>query len=160
MAEVLGFVETFLGYPLQIVLILLALGIFLYWFIKERPKNLKVQNELVNTIMAECKEQRAELLEERENFFKIMEDDRIQNTKISTLYDKALENSTRAIQNNTEIIKNQNTHAQLTNQTLASLGDSIGRTEEKLEKIEEIQQDSRNKINESIIILQNIHGGK
>ena len=67
-----------------------------------------------------------------------------------------MENSTRAIENNTEVIKNQNTHAQLTNQALATLNDSVLRTEDKLEDVKDSQQKLTNKVHEAIII----HHGK
>ena len=156
MAEFIKFIETFLGAPLQLVIILFVFGIFLYWYIKERPKNNQVQNDLINSIMSEYKKNREDHIKEKESFYKIMDDYRVQNEKISALYDKALENSTRAIENNTEVIKNQNVHAQLTNQTLSTLSDTVEKASEKLEKIDESQQDLTNKVEESIIL----HHGK
>lgn len=156
MADFIKFIETFLGAPLQLVIILLVFAIFIYWYIKERPKSAQVQNELINSIMKECKQNREDHIKEKESFYKIMDDYRVQNERVSALYDKALENSTRAIENNTEVIKNQNTHAQLTNQTLATLNDSVERASEKLEKIDGSQQELVNKVQETIIL----HHGK
>lgn len=156
MSEIPKFIETFLGAPLQLVIILLFFGIFLYWFIKERPKSVEGQNKLVNAILEESRQARENSEKEKENFFKIMDDYRVQNERVSALYDKALENSTRAIENNTEVIKNQNTHAQLTNQALATLNDSVLRTEDKLEDVKDSQQKLTNKVHEAIII----HHGK
>lgn len=156
MIEIQKFIETFLGAPLQLVIILLFFGVFLYWFIKERPKSIQSQNELINKIFEENKEAKENSAKEKESFFKIMDDYRVQNERVSAMYDKALENSTRAIENNTEVIKNQNTHAQLTNQALETLNDSVLRAEEKLEKIDDSQHKLANKIHESIII----HHGK
>lgn len=156
MTEIPKFIETFLGAPLQLVIILLFFGVFLYWFIKERPKSVQSQNNLINTILEESRQAKKDSAAEKESFFKIMDDYRAQNERVSTLYDKALENSTRAIENNTEVIKNQNTHAQLTNQALETLNDSVLRAEDKLEKIDESQQRLVNKVNEAIII----HHGK
>lgn len=158
--DIVNFIEKFMGYPLQLVLLLGIFAMFLYWFIKERPKAQQTQSQLIQSIMNECNANRSELLKERTDFFKIMDDYRVQNAQISALYDKALENSTRAIENNTEMIKNQNTHAQLTNQALANLSEAVERAEEKLEKIEDSQQTTSNKVNESIVILQNMKGGK
>lgn len=155
MSEITKFIEVFLGAPLQFVIILLCFGIFLYWFIKERPKIAENQNGLIKTIMDENKRNREEQEKERASFFQVMDDYRVQNEKTSVLYDKALENSTRAIENNTEVIKNQNTCAQLTNQSLASLNDRICRAEDKLEKIEDSQQKLINKVQEAIIITTN-----
>lgn len=156
MTEIPRFIETFLGAPLQLVIILLFFGVFLYWFIKERPKSVQSQNNLINTILEESRQAKKDSAAEKESFFKIMDDYRAQNERVSALYDKALENSTRAIENNTEVIKNQNTHAQLTNQALETLNDSVLRAEDKLEKIDESQQRLVNKVNEAIII----HHGK
>jgi F0F1-type ATP synthase membrane subunit b/b' len=156
MTEIPRFIETFLGAPLQLVIILLFFGVFLYWFIKERPKSVQSQNNLINTILEESRQAKKDSAAEKESFFKIMDDYRAQNERVSALYDKALENSTRAIENNTEVIKNQNTHAQLTNQALETLNDSVLRAEDKLEKIGESQQRLVNKVNEAIII----HHGK
>ena len=156
MTEIPKFIETFLGAPLQLVIILLFFGVFLYWFIKERPKSVQSQNNLINTILEESRQAKKDSAAEKESFFKIMDDYRAQNERVSALYDKALENSTRAIENNTEVIKNQNTHAQLTNQALETLNDSVLRAENKLEKIDESQQRLVNKVNEAIII----HHGK
>lgn len=156
MTEILRFIETFLGAPLQLVIILLFFGVFLYWFIKERPKSVQSQSNLINTILEESRQAKKDSAAEKESFFKIMDDYRAQNERVSALYDKALENSTRAIENNTEVIKNQNTHAQLTNQALETLNDSVLRAEDKLEKIDESQQRLVNKVNEAIII----HHGK
>lgn len=156
MTEIPEFIETFLGAPLQLVIILLFFGVFLYWFIKERPKSVQSQNNLINTILEESRQAKKDSAAEKESFFKIMDDYRAQNERVSALYDKALENSTRAIENNTEVIKNQNTHAQLTNQALETLNDSVLRAEDKLEKIDESQQRLVNKVNEAIII----HHGK
>lgn len=156
MTEIPKFIETFLGAPLQLVIILLFFGVFLYWFIKERPKSVQSQNNLINTILEESRQAKKDSAAEKESFFKIMDDYRAQNERVSALYDKALENSTRAIENNTEVIKNQNTHAQLTNQVLETLNDSVLRAEDKLEKIDESQQRLVNKVNEAIII----HHGK
>lgn len=156
MTEIPKFIETFLGAPLQLVIILLFFGVFLYWFIKERPKSVQSQNNLINTILEESRQAKKDSAAEKESFFKIMDDYRAQNERVSALYDKALENSTRAIENNTEVIKNQNTHAQLTNQALETLNDSVLRAEDKLEKIDESQQRLVNKVNEAIII----HHGK
>lgn len=152
MTEIPKFIETFLGAPLQLVIILLFFGVFLYWFIKERPKSVQSQNNLINTILEESRQAKKDSAAEKESFFKIMDDYRAQNERVSALYDKALENSTRAIENNTEVIKNQNTHAQLTNQALETLNDSVLRAEDKLEKIDESQQRLVNKVNEAIII--------
>lgn len=156
MTEIPRFIETFLGAPLQLVIILLFFGVFLYWFIKERPKLVQSQSNLINTILEESRQAKKDSAAEKESFFKIMDDYRAQNERVSALYDKALENSTRAIENNTEVIKNQNTHAQLTNQALETLNDSVLRAEDKLEKIDESQQRLVNKVNEAIII----HHGK
>ena len=156
MTEIPRFIETFLGAPLQLVIILLFFGVFLYWFIKERPKSVQSQSNLINTILEESRQAKKDSAAEKESFFKIMDDYRAQNERVSALYDKALENSTRAIENNTEVIKNQNTHAQLTNQALETLNDSVLRAEDKLEKIDESQQKLVNKVNEAIII----HHGK
>lgn len=156
MTEIPRFIETFLGAPLQLVIILLFFGVFLYWFIKERPKSVQSQSNLINTILEESRQAKKDSAAEKESFFKIMDDYRAQNERVSALYDKALENSTRAIENNTEVIKNQNTHAQLTNQALETLNDSVLRAEDKLEKIDESQQGLVNKVNEAIII----HHGK
>lgn len=156
MGEFVKFIETFLGAPLQLVIILLVFAIFLYWYVKERPKSSQVQNDLINSIMEECKQNRADHLKEKESFYKIMDDYRVQNEKISVLYDKALENSTRAIENNTEVIKNQNTYTQLTNRALETLNANVNKASEKLEKIDESQQDLTTKVNESIIL----HHGK
>lgn len=156
MTEIPKFIETFLGAPLQLVIILLFFGVFLYWFIKERPKSVQSQNNLINTVLEESRQAKKDSAAEKESFFKIMDDYRAQNERVSALYDKALENSTRAIENNTEVIKNQNTHAQLTNQALETLNDSVLREEDKLEKIDESQQRLVNKVNEAIII----HHGK
>lgn len=156
MTEIPKFIETFLGAPLQLVIILLFFGVFLYWFIKERPKSVQSQNNLINTILEESRQAKKDSAAEKESFFKIMDDYRAQNERVSALYDKALENSTRAIENNTEVIKNQNTHAQLINQALETLNDSVLRAEDKLEKIDESQQRLVNKVNEAIII----HHGK
>lgn len=156
MTEIPKFIETFLGAPLQLVIILLFFGVFLYWFIKERPKSVQSQNNLINTILEESRQAKKDSAAEKESFFKIIDDYRAQNERVSALYDKALENSTRAIENNTEVIKNQNTHAQLTNQALETLNDSVLRAEDKLEKIDESQQRLVNKVNEAIII----HHGK
>lgn len=152
MTEIPRFIETFLGAPLQLVIILLFFGVFLYWFIKERPKSVQSQSNLINTILEESRQAKKDSAAEKESFFKIMDDYRAQNERVSALYDKALENSTRAIENNTEVIKNQNTHAQLTNQALETLNDSVLRAEDKLEKIDESQQRLVNKVNEAIII--------
>lgn len=152
MTEIPKFIETFLGAPLQLVIILLFFGVFLYWFIKERPKSVQSQNNLINTILEESRQAKKDSVAEKESFFKIMDDYRAQNERVSALYDKALENSTKAIENNTEVIKNQNTHAQLTNQALETLNDSVLRAEDKLEKIDESQQRLVNKVNEAIII--------
>lgn len=156
MTEIPRFIETFLGAPLQLVIILLFFGVFLYWFIKERPKSVQSQSNLINTILEESRQAKKDSAAEKESFFKIMDDYRAQNERVSALYDKALENSTRAIENNTEVIKNQNTHARLTNQALGTLNDSVLRAEDKLEKIDESQQRLVNKVNEAIII----HHGK
>lgn len=156
MTEIPRFIETFLGAPLQLVIILLFFGVFLYWFVKERPKSVQSQSNLINTILEESRQAKKDSAAEKESFFKIMDDYRAQNERVSALYDKALENSTRAIENNTEVIKNQNTHAQLTNQALETLNDSVLRAEDKLEKIDESQQRLINKVNEAIII----HHGK
>ena len=56
MSEIPKFIETFLGAPLQLVIILLFFGIFLYWFIKERPKSVEGQNKLVNAILEESRQ--------------------------------------------------------------------------------------------------------
>lgn len=156
MTEIPRFIETFLGAPLQLVIILLFFGVFLYWFIKERPKSVQSQSNLINTILEESRQAKKDSAAEKESFFKIMDDYRAQNERVSALYDKALENSTRAIENNTEVIKNQNTYAQLTNQALETLNDSVLRAEDKLEKIDESQQRLVNKVNEAIVI----HHGK
>lgn len=155
MTEIQGFIETFLGAPLQLVIILLFFAVFLYWFIKERPKSVQSQNNLINTILEESRQAKEDSEKEKERFFKIMDDYRAQNERISALYDKALENSTRAIENNTEVIKNQNTHSQLTNKALSTLNEAFLRTEGKLEKISDSQHESSVKINEAIVILKN-----
>lgn len=154
MTEIPRFIETFLGAPLQLVIILLFFGVFLYWFIKERPKSVQSQSNLINTILEESRQAKRDSAAEKESFFKIMDDYRAQNERVSVLYDKALENSTRAIENNTEVIKNQNTHAQLTNQALETLNDSVLRAEDKLEKIDDSHQRLVNKVSEAIIICK------
>ena len=154
MTEIPKFIETFLGAPLQLVIILLFFGVFLYWFIKERPKSVQSQSNLINTILEESRQAKRDSAAEKESFFKIMDDYRAQNERVSALYDKALENSTRAIENNTEVIKNQNTHAQLTNQALETLNDSVLRAEDKLEKIDDSHQRLVNKVSEAIIICK------
>lgn len=154
MTEIPRFIETFLGAPLQLVIILLFFGVFLYWFIKERPKSVQSQSNLINTILEESRQAKRDSAAEKESFFKIMDDYRAQNERVSALYDKALENSTRAIENNTEVIKNQNTHAQLTNQALETLNDSVLRAEDKLEKIDDSHQRLVNKVSEAIIICK------
>lgn len=154
MTEIPRFIETFLGAPLQLVIILLFFGVFLYWFIKERPKSVQSQSNLINTILEESRQAKRDSAAEKESFFKIMDDYRAQNERVSALYDKALENSTRAIENNTEVIKNQNTHAQLTNQALETLNDSVLRAEDKLEKIGDSHQRLVNKVSEAIIICK------
>lgn len=156
MTEIPRFIETFLGAPLQLVIILLFFGVFLFWFVKERPKSVQNQNNLINSILEESRQAKEASEKEKESFFKIMDDYRVQNERVSALYDKALENSTRAIENNTEVIKNQNTHAQLTNQALVTLNDSVLRAEDKLESINDSQQQLVNKVHEAIII----HHGK
>lgn len=157
MSEIQHFIETFLGAPLQLVIILLCFALFLYWFIKERPKINSSQIDLAQNIMKEYKRQSEDNAKEREGFFKIMDDYRVQNERISALYDKALENSTRAIENNTEVIKNQNTHAQLTNQTLATLNDEVQRTNERLERIDENERKLYEKVQESVIFCKSNH---
>lgn len=152
MTEIPRFIETFLGAPLQLVIILLFFGVFLYWFVKERPKSMQNQSNLINSILEESRQAKSASEKEKERFFKIMDDYRVQNERISALYDKALENSTRAIENNTEVIKNQNTYSQLTNQALATLNDSVLRTEDKLENVSNSQQLLATKIQESIIL--------
>lgn len=156
MTEIPKFIETFLGAPLQLVIILFVFGIFLFWFIKERPKSIQNQNELINTILEESRQAKEDSAKEKESFFKVMDDYRTQNERVSALYDKALENSTRAIENNTEVIKNQNTHTQLTNQSLAILNDSLLKVEDRLKSVDESQKNLINKVHEVIIL----HHGK
>ena len=134
MGDIVKFIETFLTAPLQLVLILIVLSIFIYWFIKERPKVNAAQSKFLQEALAEAKKQKDEFQKERAEFFKLMDDYRVQGEKTSALYDKALENSTRAIENNTEVIKNQNIHTQLTNQNLSTLNASMIRVEEKVDK--------------------------
>ena len=155
MPEIIKFIETFLGAPLQLVIILFIFGVFLYWFIKERPKTNKAQNEITEMIMKECSNREKVNHQERENFCKIMEDYRVQNERILALYDKALENSTRAIENNTKVIENQNTYSQLVNQALKQLTDDIARAEEKLDKIDDNQDELYSEVKEEIIIIKN-----
>ena len=129
------------------------LGIFIHWYIKERPKISDSQNAFIQDSLKESKKQKEEFSKERAEFFKLMDDYRVQNEKTSALYDKALENSTRAIENNTEVIKNQNIHTQLTNQALSTLNDSVLRLESKIDKDSEGQHEIRNIIQE-IAVLQ------
>lgn len=154
MTEIPKFIETFLGAPLQLVIILLFFGIFLYWFTKERPKAIQTQNDLINNILKESHQIKKDSAEEKTKFFKIMEDYRAQNERVSALYDKALENSARAIENNTEVIKNQNTHAQLTNKALETLNNTTMRTENKIEKLEDSHQKLVQKVTEVSIICK------
>ena len=46
MTEIITFINTFLGAPLQLVIILFAFGIFLYWYVKVRPKELSQYENL------------------------------------------------------------------------------------------------------------------
>ena len=155
MGEIINFVETFLTAPLQLVLILLVFGLGLYWFIKERPKVNEAQNKFILDALNENKKQKEEFQKERGEFFKLMDDYRVQTAQTSALYDKALENSTRAIENNTDVIKNQNIHTQLTNQTLSTLNDSVLRMEVKVDKAAEGQQTIKELANETLTILKN-----
>lgn len=134
MKGIVEFIDAFLTAPLQLVLILVVLAIFIYWFVKERPKTSAAQEKIIQEALAEAKKQKDEFKKERAEFFKLMDDYRVQGEKTSALYDKALENSTRAIENNTEVIKNQNIHTQLTNQNLSTLNASMIRVEEKVDK--------------------------
>lgn len=134
MQEIIKFIDAFLTAPLQLVLILVVLAIFVYWFIKERPKVSAAQEKFLQEALTEAKKQKDEFQKERAEFFKLMDDYRVQGEKTSALYDKALENSTRAIENNTEVIKNQNIHTQLTNQNLSTLNSSMIRVEEKVDR--------------------------
>lgn len=152
MGEIVKFIETFLAAPLQLVLILVMIAIFLYWFIKERPKINMAQNTIMQDALKETKQQKEDFQKERAEFFKLMDDYRAQSEKTSALYDKALENSTRAIENNTEVIKNQNVHTQLTNQALSTLNDSVLRMESKVDKAVEGQEKIKDMAQESIIL--------
>lgn len=155
MGEIIKFIETFLTAPLQLLLILLVFGLGLYWFIKERPKTNEAQSKFILDALNENKKQKEEFQKERSEFFKLMDDYRVQTAQTSALYDKALENSTRAIENNTEVIKNQNIYTQLTNQTLSTLNDSVLRMESKVDKAVEGQQIIRELTHEASTILKN-----
>lgn len=155
MGDIIKFIETFLTAPLQLVLILLVFGLGLYWFIKERPKANEAQSKFILDALSENKKQKEEFQKERSEFFKLMDDYRVQTAQTSALYDKALENSTRAIENNTEVIKNQNIHTQLTNQALSTLNDSVLRMEVKVDKAVEGQQAIKDLAYENSIMLKN-----
>ena len=153
MGDIVNFITAFLGAPLQLVIILLVFGLFLYWYIKVRPKEQKAQNTLVSSLIEQNKLNHKEIDAERKNFFKIMEDYRVQQEKMSILYDKALENSTRAIENNTEVIKNQNIHTQLTNQALENLNRTMEKAEEKLARIEQVQANMALEVHEIDVLV-------
>lgn len=148
MAEISKFISMFLGSPLYLVLILLFIGVVLYWFIKERPQEKKRTEDLIEAIRNESKV-------ERENFFTMMDNFRADNVKVATLYDKALENSTHAIENNTEVIKNNNSYLQLINKQLEYLTNSATSVEESLEEFRRSNSELKEKINEAIIIIRN-----
>lgn len=148
MAEISKFISMFLGSPLYLVLILLFIGITLYWFIKERPQEKKRTEDLIEAIRNESRV-------ERENFFTMMDNFRADNVKVATLYDKALENSTHAIENNTEVIKNNNSYLQLINKQLEYLTNSATSVEESLEEFRRSNSELKEKINEAIIIIKN-----
>ena len=153
MSQIIDFITVFLGAPLQLVIILFVFALFLYWYIKVRPKEQKAQNTLITDLINQNKVNRDEVEKERKNFFKVMEDYRAQQEKISALYDKALEHSTRAIENNTEVIKNQNIHTQLTNQALQSLNHTMERAEERLGRIEKVQSDVALEVHEIDVLV-------
>ena len=160
MKEITAFIDTFLGAPLQLVIILLVFGLFLYWYLKVRPKELEQYTSLYNTIIQRCETSEQELRAERENFFKIMEDYRVQNERISALYDKALENSSRAIENNTSVICNYNAHMQVNNKALEAINDTLSQQVENLRDLEKMDAELSTSVHEAVALQQVIINSK
>jgi len=155
MGEVTTFIQAFLGAPLQIVHILAVIGVLVYWFIKIRPAEKSKEEETRRQAEERALEQQKIAAEEKVNFLKALEEYRGQNERISSLYDKALENSTRAIENNTETMKNQSTYIQLNTQALEALNASSRALSDDVDTIYKGNQEILSKVKESIVICQN-----
>lgn len=82
------------SYPLPLLLLGIIIFCALYWYFKERPKRQKEALE---------KEERDR---ERDRYYTeiLIKQEESSKTTLA-LYEKALENSTRAIENNTEVIR-------------------------------------------------------
>ena len=160
MSEITAFINTFLGAPLQLVIILFAFGIFLYWYVKVRPKELAQYENLYNTVIKRCETSEKELKAERENFFKIMENYRVQNERVSALYDKALENSTRAIENNTSVIYNYNAHIQVNNKALELINDTLNKQSTCLKELSDVDAELNTSVHEAVALQHVIINSK
>ena len=154
MGEITAFITTFLGAPLQLVIILLVFGLFLYWYLKVRPKEIQQYTQHYDAMVQRCVNSEKEMKAERENFFKIMENYRVQTERVSALYDKALENSTRAIENNTSVIYNYNAHIQVNNQALEAINKTLAQNAEELKRLETVNTELNSIVHEAAALQQ------
>lgn len=138
MTEIMTVVTTLMNGPFVLLVAIFIFALFIWWFVKERPKERKQTEDMLV--------QRAK---EIEAFRSSME-------RTSMLYEKALENSTRAIENNTEVINNHNMNIQMLNKQLEMSLANQKCTDANLEKIKESQIEIKSKSNEIVTIISNM----
>lgn len=112
MEAIVAFVETFLSAPLQLVIILAAFGIFIYWWTKERPKERIEHKELITKLSDDANKAEERREKEREDYLKSLEAMRLQTQNQAIIYEKAVENCTKVIENNSRAMENLNLQIQ------------------------------------------------
>lgn len=138
MSEIFSILELcFTSWPLYVTLLVLIIGFFLYWYFKVRPKD------------KEREAAREEANRKRENeFLQAMtrSDENARNTVI--MYEKALDNSTRAIENNSAALN-------MLSLEMKHLRDTSKAHDESLEKVERQTQKTNENMVRVITLLEN-----
>lgn len=121
------------SYPLPLALLLLIIGLFIFWYFKERPKQKKELEEREDKRMAE-EVKRTEL------YTAALTRSEENSRTLTNLYDTALANSTRAIENNTAVIN-------VLSQKLSNLEDTQNM---ELKTLQDVQTEDRKLVEEAI----------
>lgn len=121
------------SYPLPLALLLLIIGLFIFWYFKERPKQKKELEEREDMRMAE-EVKRTEL------YTAALTRSEENSRTLTNLYDTALANSTRAIENNTAVIN-------VLSQKLSNLEDNQNM---ELKTLQDVQTEDRKLVEEAI----------
>ena len=133
-ADFLEFCIT--SYPLPLSLLTLVIGFFVYWFFKVRPKE------------KEREEAREEANRKREaEFLQVITRSEENHRSTTALYEKALDNSTRAVENNTAALNIMVKEIERGREETARLDDTI-------EKLQEQERKTEDKVTEILALVK------